>query len=91
MLPSHITGTAVFLPRFSRFPHKKGLQTGTIGVIIPSMLLSFKDNSIIDLSDRKKHGELEIVDIMKTMDNRYVFDTKKVKDLGMEVDEPEYV
>ncbi len=54
-------------------------------------VLSFSDNSIIDLADRNAHGDLEIVDIMKTMDNRYVMDTSKVKALGLDVDEPEYV
>ncbi len=54
-------------------------------------VLSFRDNSIIDLSNRSAYGELEIMDIMKTMDNRYVMDTAKVKALGISVEEPEYV
>jgi HD-GYP domain-containing protein (c-di-GMP phosphodiesterase class II) len=75
------------------------LNTGDKALVIRSneenflrpVLLSFKDNSIIDLSDRSKFEEIEIMDIMKTMDNRYVMDTSKVKALGIEVDEPEYV
>ena len=54
-------------------------------------VLSFRDNTIIDLSDRRSYGELEIVDIMKTMDNRYVMDTAKIKALGITVEEPNYV
>ncbi len=54
-------------------------------------VLSFRDNSIIDLSDRRSYGDLEIVDIMKTMDNRYVMDTAKMKALGINIEEPEYV
>ena len=54
-------------------------------------VLSFRDNSIIDLSNRRAYGDLEIVDIMKTMDNRYVMDTDKMKALGIKVEEPDYV
>ena len=54
-------------------------------------VLSFRDNSIIDLSNRRAYSNLEIVDIMKTMDNRYVMDTAKMKALGIAVEEPEYV
>ena len=54
-------------------------------------ILSFRDNSIIDLSNKRAYGDIEIVDIMKTMDNRYVMDTAKMKALGIAVDEPAYV
>lgn len=54
-------------------------------------VLSFRDNSIIDLSNRRAYGDIELVDIMKTMDNRYVMDTDKMKALGISVEEPEYV
>ncbi len=54
-------------------------------------ILSFRDNSIIDLSNRRAYNNLEIVDIMKTMDNRYVMDTAKMKSLGIAVEEPNYV
>ena len=54
-------------------------------------VLSFRDNSIIDLSNRRAYGDLEIVDIMKTMDNRYVMNTDKMKALGIKVEEPDYV
>ena len=54
-------------------------------------ILSFKDNSIIDLSNRRAYGDIEIIDIMKTMDNRYMMDLSKIKGLGITVEEPEYV
>ena len=54
-------------------------------------VLSFRDNSIIDLSNRRAYGDLEIMDIMKTMDNRCVMDTSRMKALGITVEEPEYV
>lgn len=54
-------------------------------------VLSFRDNSIIDLSNKRAYGDIEIVDIMKTMDNRYVMDTAKMKALGITVEEPVYV
>ncbi|MCR5404576.1 MAG: HD domain-containing protein [Butyrivibrio sp.] len=54
-------------------------------------VLSFTDNSIIDLSNRRTYGKLEIVDIMKTMDNRYVMDVSRVKAMGINVEEPEYI
>jgi HD-GYP domain-containing protein (c-di-GMP phosphodiesterase class II) len=50
-------------------------------------VLSFRDNSIINLSDRSAYNDLEIVDIMKTMDNRYAMDTAKMKALGINIEE----
>lgn len=46
------------------------------------MVLSFGGNEIIDLSNRSMFGDLEIVDIMKTMDNRHVIDTEMLKNFG---------
>lgn len=59
--------------------------------ILEPMILMFGDNSIVDLSDRNKFGDLEIKDIMKTMDNRHVMDTELLKKQGIKVEEPEYV
>lgn len=59
--------------------------------ILEPMILMFGDNSIVDLSDRKKFGDLEIKDIMKTMDNRHVMDMDLLKKQGIKVEEPEYV
>ena len=58
--------------------------------ILRPMLLNFKDNSIIDLSLRGNR-QLEITDIMKTMDNRHVMDTALLKQHGFQVEEPNYV
>ena len=59
--------------------------------ILEPMILMFDDNSIADLSDRDMFGDLEIQDIMKTMDNRHVMDTELLKKQGIKVEEPEYV
>lgn len=47
------------------------------------MVLSFDGNEIIDLSNRGVYGDLEIKDIMKTMDNRHVIDTDALKNFGL--------
>lgn len=59
--------------------------------ILEPMILMFHDNSIVDLSDRIKYGDMEIKDIMKTMDNRHVMDMDLLKKQGIKVEEPEYV
>lgn len=46
------------------------------------MVLSFNGNEIIDLSNVSTFGDIEIVDIMKTMDNRHVIDGDALKNLG---------
>lgn len=46
------------------------------------MILSFDNNEIIDLSNRSAFGDLEIIDVMKTMDNRYVIDHEMLKKFG---------
>lgn len=47
------------------------------------MVLSFNGNEIMDLSNKSAFGDIEIVDIMKTMDNRHVIDTEMLKNFGM--------
>lgn len=59
--------------------------------ILEPMVLMFGDNSIVDLSNRTMYGDLEIKDIMKTMDNRHVMDMDMLKKQGIKVEEPEYV
>ena len=59
--------------------------------ILRPMVLSFRDNSIIDLSNRKMYGDIQIVDIMKTLDNRCIIDTETLKKAGFKVAEPEFV
>lgn len=59
--------------------------------ILKPLLLTFKDNRIIDLGNRVYDGHVEITDIMKTMDNRHVMDIALLKRQGIEVEEPVYV
>ena len=59
--------------------------------ILEPMILMFGDNSIVDLSDRDMYDDLEIKDIMKTMDNRHVMDVDMLRRQGIQVEEPEYV
>jgi HD-GYP domain-containing protein (c-di-GMP phosphodiesterase class II) len=59
--------------------------------ILKPMLLNFRDNSIVDLSNKANSAGIEIVDIMKTMDNRHVMDINLLKQQGIKVEEPEYV
>ncbi|MCH5275811.1 MAG: HD domain-containing protein [Lachnospiraceae bacterium] len=54
--------------------------------ILRPMVLSFRDNSIIDL-DNRENRDIEIIDIMKTLDNRYIFDTESLAKAGFSVTE----
>lgn len=49
--------------------------------ILRPMVLVFSNNSMIDLSNRNLYDDLEVVDIMKTMDNRYSMNTDEVNRL----------
>lgn len=46
------------------------------------MVLGFGTNEIMDLSDRAAFGDVEILDIMKTMDNRHVMNTEALGSFG---------
>jgi len=59
--------------------------------ILRPMLLNFRNNTIVDLSDKGAYGNIEIVDIMKTLDNRHVLDIDTLKNQGISVDAPEFV
>lgn len=59
--------------------------------ILRPMVLGFHDNTIMDLSNKALYDDVEIVDIMKTMDNRHILDTDSLKKQGFAVEEPEYV
>ncbi|MCR4763153.1 MAG: HD domain-containing protein [Lachnospiraceae bacterium] len=66
------------------------LNTGEKALVLRSndrdllhpVVLTFDHNEIIDLSDRETYDDLEIDDIMKTMDNRHVMDQDALKKLG---------
>lgn len=65
------------------------LNTGEKGLVLVAnefdilrpMVLGFRNNTILDLS-QKAYKDIEIVDIMKTLDNRYVLDTEALKNAG---------
>lgn len=59
--------------------------------ILQPMVLMFRDNSIIDLSNETMYGDLQIKDIMKTMDNRHVMDVDMLKKSGVQVETPKFV
>ena len=65
------------------------LNTGSKALVINEnrmdlfkpMVLVFDDNQIIDLSNNA-YSDIEIKDVMKTMDNRHVIDTDMLKSFG---------
>lgn len=60
--------------------------------VLRPMILMFRDNSIVDLADTDLYGDLEVKDIMKTLDNRHVMDLELLKKNGIPVEEEaEYV
>lgn len=59
--------------------HEKGLViTQNPMDILKPTILSFRDNSIYDLSIKSVYDSVQIVDIMKTMDNRFVIDEESL-------------
>lgn len=56
--------------------------------ILRPMVLGFRNNNIMDLADAY-YSDLEVVDIMKTMDNRCIIDTNTLREHGINVPEPE--
>lgn len=58
--------------------------------ILRPMVLNFKDNRVLDLSDDVVYEDIWIEDIMKTMDNRYIMDIQTLRACGYKVEEPEY-
>jgi HD-GYP domain-containing protein (c-di-GMP phosphodiesterase class II) len=59
--------------------------------ILRPMILMFNDNSIADLSNKMVFGDLEISDIMRTMDNRHIMDVDMLKRTGIQVEAPQFV
>ncbi|MCR5594293.1 MAG: HD domain-containing protein [Lachnospiraceae bacterium] len=47
--------------------------------ILRPVVLCFRDNSIMNLADTYMYGDIEVTDIMKTLDNRYVMDRDTLK------------
>lgn len=54
--------------------------------ILRPMVLCFKDNSIMDLNDDFMYGDIEVVDVMRTMDNRHVMNNDMLKTQGANVE-----
>lgn len=57
------------------------ILTENVDDVLRPMVVSFRDNSIVDLSLPINKG-IQIVDIMKTLDNRYVMDMDTLKESG---------
>lgn len=51
--------------------------------ILEPVVLSFSDNTIIDLGQKLIYGDLGIKDVMKTMDNRNIIDREALKKAGI--------
>lgn len=62
------------------------IKEGELDILRP-VVLSFQDNSIIDLNNKEIYGDIEISDIMKTLDNRYIFDTETLKKAGIHIEQ----
>lgn len=66
------------------------LNTGEKALVVASnpnnvlrpTVLTFRDNTIVDLSNMNLYDDLEIVDVMKTLDNRYLFEPKTMPVYG---------
>ncbi len=56
--------------------------------ILRPVVLCFKDNTILDLS-LPGNRDIQILDIMKTMDNRCIMDTNALRQAGFQADPPE--
>ena len=54
--------------------------------ILQPVVLSFKDNSIVDLS-LAINSDLMVTDVMKTLDNRYIMDNAAVQATGYRTEE----
>ena len=61
---------------------KKALVISQNMDLMRPVVLTFEDNRIINLSDRMSYRDLDVADIMKTMDNRHVMDKEALKRLG---------
>jgi hypothetical protein len=54
--------------------------------ILKPTVITFRQNSIMDLSLRE-FSDLRVVDVMKTLDNRYIFDQTAIAQAGISVPE----
>lgn len=49
--------------------------------VLRPMVLCFSTNKILDLAQTAFYGEIEVVDVMKTLDNRHVMDEELLKSI----------
>ena len=47
--------------------------------ILRPVVLCFRDNSIMNLADTYMYGDIEVADVMKTLDNRYVMNREAIE------------
>lgn len=75
------------------------MNTGRKGLVLVEneqdflkpLVLLFDDNRVIDLGSQSSAQGMEIKDVMKTLDNRYVMDRELLQKSGYLVEEPKYV
>ncbi|MCH5248524.1 MAG: HD domain-containing protein [Lachnospiraceae bacterium] len=65
------------------------LSENPVNVLKP-MILTYTDNKLIDLYSKEYDGKLEIVDIMKTMDNRHIVNRALMEKFGIKPQEKTY-
>lgn len=58
--------------------------------VLRPMVLTFRNNTIMDLGN-SEYNDIEILDVMKTMDNRHVMDTDALTKMGFSAPAQEYV
>ena len=66
------------------------LNTGEKGVVVKAndnnvlrpAILTFEHNELRELGDSSAYGDIEIVDVMRTLDNRYVMDSEVLRENG---------
>jgi hypothetical protein len=74
------------------------LNTGEKGLVIVEnhmdvldpVILGFRSNRIYDLANKRAFSDLEIIDVMKTMDNRHVIDVDLLKEYAAPSEIPEF-
>ncbi len=58
--------------------------------VLKPTVISFRNNNIMDLSLRD-FSDIRVVDIMKTLDNRYIMDTAAMSNAGINVSDTELI
>ena len=53
--------------------------------VLKPVVLCFSDNKVIDLGMERIYGDLDIKDVMKTMDNRCIIDRSTLESMGFKI------